>query len=280
LFRCYSNPKQWQALGAQVRGGEKGARVVKYGEYEVEPGPEAEGDDGRRLYLKGYTVFNALQVDGYPLPEPPPSLGPIERIARADAFLANLGARIEIGGERAFYRPSTDTIHMPDEGLFTGTDSMSRSESWYAVSAHEHGHWTSAKGRCERELGRRFADKAYCAEELVAEVISAQICALLGITQDVRPDHAQYLAQWLELMKADPKAIFTAAAAASKAVDYMLALQPPGFFPALDSRARQRAAGEITNRQTDTSPASHAAPERSDHALTRLRGVRPRGAER
>jgi antirestriction protein ArdC len=83
-----------------------------------------------------------------------------------------------IGGDRAFYRPSTDTVHMPDEGLFTGTDTMSRSESWHAVELHEIGHWSSHATRCNRDLGKRFGDKAYCAEELVAEIISATLCAV------------------------------------------------------------------------------------------------------
>ena len=53
------------------------------------------------------------------------------------------GARIEAGGERAYYRPSTDTIHMPDEGLFTGTDTMNRSEAWYATALHETTHYAA-----------------------------------------------------------------------------------------------------------------------------------------
>lgn len=288
--------KQWQEIGAQVRGGEKGSRIVKYGEYQIEPGDAApEDDDGKRLYLKAYTVFNASQVDGFQLPEPPPSLGPIERIERAEAFLANLGMTVEIGGDRAFYRPSTDTIHMPDEGLFTGTATMTRTEGWYATSAHEHGHATSHPSRCDRQLGKRFGDKEYCAEELVAEIISAQICAALGITQDVRPDHAQYLAQWLELMKSDAKAIFTAAAAASKAVDFMFACQPPGLFPEFDRRNERaltehddgmRAAETARPLEHDPqhlSDGSYAAPERSaatNRNVTRHRRPREPGANR
>ena len=219
--------KQWQELGAQVRKGETSSLIVKYGEYEVEPDAEAENDDGKRLYLRAYNVFNARQVDGYALPEAPPDLGPVARIAHVEAFVANTGARIEVGGDRAFYRPSTDTIHMPDEGLFTGTDSMDRHQAFLAVECHELTHWTSHPSRLDRQLGKRFADKQYAAEELVAEIASAMLCASLGITQDVRPDHAQYLAHWVAIMKSDSKAVFTAAAAAARAVDYLESLQPP-----------------------------------------------------
>jgi antirestriction protein ArdC len=62
----------------------------------------------------------------------------------------------------------------------------------------------------------------------VAEIDSAFLCAELGITPDVRPDHAQYLANSLELLKNAPKAIFTAAARASEAVNYLNGLQHPG----------------------------------------------------
>lgn len=221
----YATYKQWQEIGAQVRGGEKGARIVKYGEYETEPDEGDPLDDGRRLYLKGYTVFNAAQVDGYPMPEPPPSLGPVARIARVREVLSHLGAKVEIGGERAFYRPSTDTIHMPDEGLFCGTDTMTRDEGYFAVLLHEATHWTAPKGRCDRDLSKRFDKAEVAAEELVAEIGSALLCAELGVTQDVRPDHAQYISSWLELLKRDPKAIFTAAAKASQAVAFLKSLQ-------------------------------------------------------
>jgi antirestriction protein ArdC len=230
--RGYTHPifatyKQWQELGAQVRKGEKSALVIKYGEYEVDPDPDREDDDGKRVYAKAAYVFNCAQVDGFTPPDQPEPLGPVERIERAARFIANTGARIEIGGSQAFYRPSTDTVHMPDEGLFTGTDTMTRSESWHAVEAHEVLHWTSHQDRCNRQLGKRFGDKAYCAEELIAEVGSCMLCIELGITQDVRDDHAQYLARWIELMKSDSKAIFTAAAKAGQAVDYLKSLQPP-----------------------------------------------------
>ena len=77
---------------------------------------------------------------------------------------------------------------------------------------HELTHWTGAKRRLNREMGKRFGDDAYAAEELVAEIGAAFLCAELRITQETRADHAQYLAQWLKLMKDDSRAIFAAAA--------------------------------------------------------------------
>jgi antirestriction protein ArdC len=110
---------------------------------------------------------------------------------------------------------------MPSEGLFCETGSMSRTEGYYATLIHELTHWTGAKQRLDRDMGKRFGDQAYAAEELIAEIGAAFLCADLGITQETRADHAQYLAQWLRLLKDDSRAIFTASAKASEAAAYL-----------------------------------------------------------
>ncbi len=156
-------------------------------------------------------------------PGRPERLGPIARIESADRFIAACNADIRHGGERAFYAPSTDHIQMPDEDLFCGTDTLTRDEGYYAVLLHELTHWTGHKARCDRDLSGRFGKQAYAAEELVAEIGAAVLCAETGVTQDTRADHAQYLANWLQLLKDDPKAIFTAAAKASLAVAWLKA---------------------------------------------------------
>lgn len=160
--------KQYQELDAQVRKGAKGEMVVFYKDYEVEPEPSNETDDGKRRVARASYVFNAADVEGYTPPDPPQRLGPIERILAADKFVTATGARIEHGGERAFYRPSTDHIQMPDEGLFCGTDTMSRDEGYYAVLLHELTHWTAPERRCNRDLSKRFLKAEVAAEELVA----------------------------------------------------------------------------------------------------------------
>jgi antirestriction protein ArdC len=98
---------------------------------------------------------------------------------------------------------------------------MSRREGYYATLLHELVHWTGAKGRLDRDLGNRFASAAYAAEELIAEIGAAFLCAELKITAEPRPDHAQYISSWLKLLKEDNRAIFTAAARASKAVAFL-----------------------------------------------------------
>ena len=85
---------------------------------------------------------------------------------------------------------------------------------------------SATRRRCNRQLGKRFGDQAYAMEELVAELGAAFLCADLRITDAPRTDHAQYLASWLAVLKADKKAIFTAASKASEAAAFLAALQP------------------------------------------------------
>ena len=83
-------------------------------------------------------------------------------------------------------------------------------------------HWTANAARCNRELGKRFGDSAYAAEELIAELGAAFACAHLGLSTEPREDHAKYIQSWLRVLKADKRAIFTAASRAQQAADYLM----------------------------------------------------------
>lgn len=216
--------KQWASLGAQVRRGEKSSVIVFYRELDA---PEnADDDTGRRFVARASHVFNAAQVEGYTPPITPPSMTTIDPHAAADAFIAATGARISHEGTRAFYRPSTDEIVLPPPSAFIGTPTSTPTESYYATVLHELAHWTGAESRLARTFGERFGDAAYAAEELVAELTAAFLTADLRVTNAPRADHAQYLSAWLSLMRADTRAIFTAASAAARAADFLHALQP------------------------------------------------------
>jgi antirestriction protein ArdC len=100
-------------------------------------------------------------------------------------------------------------------------------ESYAATLGHELVHWTKHDTRLSRDFGRmRHGDEGYAREELVAELGSAFLCADLGITPEVRPDHAAYIASWLTVLKGDKRFIFTAAGHAQRAADYLHGLQP------------------------------------------------------
>jgi antirestriction protein ArdC len=213
---------QWQERGAQVRKGEKSASVAFWkfadGRAESQDGDEPEQTStrsSRLLFCRDYHVFNVAQVDGYTAK--PDADAPIEaRIESADVFFGRVSARVAHLGNRAFYSPSDDTITLPPFAAFhTPLD-------YYSTRAHETGHWTGKAERCNRELGKRFGDNAYSMEELVAELTAAFTLAHLGLSSEPRPDHAQYIASWLKVLKADTRAIFTAASKAQQAADFII----------------------------------------------------------
>jgi antirestriction protein ArdC len=211
--------QQWQSLGGQVRKGEHGSPVVYWGTFETETDAGEDGDESRarRMFAKGYTVFNLDQVEGCKLPKRfEPKLSHNERIGRAEEFFASVGVEICEGGNRAFYRPDTPTaVYMP------GFDQFPDAVDYYSTLAHETTHWTSHGSRCDRQLGKRFGDEAYAVEELVAELGSAYTMAGLELELTPRKDHAAYIDSWLKVLKGDKRAIFTAASQAQKAADYL-----------------------------------------------------------
>ena len=93
---------------------------------------------------------------------------------------------------------------------------------YYATLAHECCHWVGHETRLNRDLKHRFGSEAYAAEELIAELGAAFLCATLGLSLAPRADHAVYINGWLTVLKADPRAIFTAASKAQQAVDWLL----------------------------------------------------------
>ena len=214
--------RQWQEKGAQVRKGEKSSVIVFYKELEraCEDDPS---ETTTTLFARASRVFNAAQVDGFALPEGEtmPTEDRIHPVATAEALIAATGARISIGGDRACYRLTDDVIAMPDRPRFTGSQAASPTEDWYGTLLHELTHWSGAKRRLDRDLSGRFGDDAYAMEELIAELGAAFLCADCNISNQPRADHAAYLSGWLKVFKADKKAIFTAASAASRAADYL-----------------------------------------------------------
>jgi antirestriction protein ArdC len=229
MRKGFNSPKwmtynQAQTLGGQVRKGERGSMVVFTKPLEFTQTDEAGAEVEKNIrLLRRYTVFNTEQIDSlpaefYPQPEPPRPLD--ERIEEADAFVNGTGAAVRHGGDRAFYAPSLDTIQMPPFERF------SEKEAYYATLLHELTHWTGHDTRLKREFGKCFGDRVYAYEELVAELGAAFLSATLGITPEIREDHAAYIGDWLAIMKEDNRAIFRAAAHAQRAADFLTGLQP------------------------------------------------------
>jgi antirestriction protein ArdC len=94
-------------------------------------------------------------------------------------------------------------------------------EHYYGALAHELTHWTGHESRCNRDFSKRFGDAQYAAEELIAEIGAAFLCAGLGVEPKTMDNHINYVARWLNILKDDKKAIFTAASAAQKAANFV-----------------------------------------------------------
>lgn len=219
--------KQAMELGAHVRKGEQGSLVVYAStvtrtELDIATGQEAERDIP---FMKGYSVFNVEQIEGLPehfYARATPRLDPVQRIEHAEAFFAATRAAIRHGGNLAYYTSGDDHVQMPPFEAFRDA------ESYYATLAHEVTHWTRHPSRLNREFGRkRFGDEGYAMEELVAELGAAFLSADLDLTPEPREDHASYIASWLKVLKGDKRAIFTAAAHAQRAADFLHGLQNP-----------------------------------------------------
>jgi antirestriction protein ArdC len=203
-----------------VRNGEHGTKVYFVKQLRV---TDDEGDETEiRLIpmLREYTVFNVDQCENLPdnirAGKPMRVRNPDKRDALADEFLRSTGADIREGHGEAYYVPSHDFISMWAFAAFKGAD------NFYNVAFHELTHWTGHKSRLDRDFKSRFGSRDYAAEELVAELGAAFLCAEFGFDGDLR--HAGYIASWIDLLRADKRAFFTACSKASKAADYLRGL--------------------------------------------------------
>jgi antirestriction protein ArdC len=240
-FACpiWMTYKQAIGLGGQVRKGEHGSLVV-YADRITRTETNEQGEETERgiPFLKGYTVFNCDQIDGLPSQyyardETPRDALP--RIEHAEAFFANTKADVRHGGNKAYYAAHADHIQMPPFEAFRDA------EGFYGTLAHECVHWSGASSRLDRNLSGRFGSDAYAAEELIAELGSAFLCADLALTLEPRDDHASYIANWLKVLRDDKRAIFTAAAHAERAAAYLHAFQPGASAPS-DAHNHEEAA--------------------------------------
>ncbi|MDD4937222.1 MAG: zincin-like metallopeptidase domain-containing protein [Acidiphilium sp.] len=225
--------KQSQAEGAQVRKGERGTKIIYWKFHDEQPMKDAQGrpvldEQGQprkiRVELERprvftAVVFNAEQIDGLPPLETKPTAPEPERHARAETILTNSQARIShVAGDRAFYRPSNDSITLPERHQFGSAD------AYYATALHELGHWTGHPSRLDRDLSHPFGSEGYAREELRAEIASLMVGERLEIGHDPG-QHAAYVASWIKALKEDPREIFRAASDAERITGYVMAFE-------------------------------------------------------
>lgn len=221
---------QAKAAGAQVHKGEK-STSIQYWKFEEE---QTKRDENNKPVLDGKgdpvkvrvrlerpkmfmaNVFNAEQVDGLPLYQKPAQTW--NALERAETILQASGADIRHGGDRAYYRPSTDNIQLPDKAQFPSAD------NYYATALHELGHWTGHGSRLDRDLSHPFGSEGYAKEELRAEIASMILGDELGIGHDPG-QHASYVQSWIKALQNDPLEIFRAASDAEKIQTFVLGLE-------------------------------------------------------
>lgn len=215
--------KQWKNAGYRLKDAKGcGRRIVFWKILEK----EERQDDGTKKkvkipLLKSFVVFNAAHAvhfetgEAYVKPSDEPTTT-FDDIEAAQNTLDGSGAIIRHNGKnRAFYDRLTDSIHLPAREQFHNA------AGYYSTAFHELTHWTGHESRMAREFGKRFGDEAYAFEELIAELGAAFLCASTGVASETRADHAEYVANWLRILRNDKNAIITAANQAGKAMDFI-----------------------------------------------------------
>ncbi len=199
--------------GAKVRKGEKATHVIFT--KHVMRKDEESGEEKAGTLIKSYPVFNLDQIEGVPerylVAQEPEDSRPTN--LKAAEFAKGTGIRVDHGANKAAYYPARDEVVIPIPRVFVDED------AYWGTLFHELTHATGHKSRLDRTFGKRFGDSAYAAEELVAELGSAFLCARLGISASFRS--ASYIDSWLKVLAGDNRAIFTAASYAGHAADWL-----------------------------------------------------------
>jgi len=208
---------QIKSLGGYVKKGSKATTIIFWSFVEKKAEDKETGEKvvvRRFPILRTFKVFNFEQTAG--LTEPKVDT----EVVNVDSVVGGYkGApKINYGGDRAYYRPSTDEIGMPHRGNFD-------SDAEHASTLfHEMVHSTGAKTRLNRDglKNINFGSENYSQEELVAELGAAFLCNHVGVVERTIDNSASYIASWLRVLKNDKKMVVFAAGQAQKAVDHIL----------------------------------------------------------
>jgi antirestriction protein ArdC len=211
---------QAKERGGNVKKGEKSSMVVFWKQYET-----TNKEAGRPTIvpvMRYYNVFNAEQIEGNEIPDAvkfePIEFKPIEGAEQIASGYLGAPSIEHDGGQQAFYRPASDSVHLPQRTRFASV------EEYYSTLFHELSHSTGHSSRLDRKLDtnpRPFGSPDYGKEELIAEMSAAFLCSSAGIQPTVIENQAAYLAGWLKQLKSDKKLVISAAGQAQKAADWI-----------------------------------------------------------
>lgn len=233
----YDDPR-WMTLrqandnGLRILPGSKATPVVyfqftKDQDRLGEDGKPVLGEDGKpqketveldKPLMRLAHVFNAEQIDGMPPLELTGQSFEWEPIEKAENILSASGATIKHDqSNRAFYRPMTDSIHLPPR------ENFEEPGLYYGTALHELGHWTGHGSRMEREFGP-FGSEKYAREELRAEIASWMLGQDIGIPHSPE-QHAAYVQSWVKVLEEDPYEIVRACRDAEQIKEYVLGME-------------------------------------------------------
>jgi antirestriction protein ArdC len=214
-------------VAGTVRKGEHGTPIVFYKQFpeHAKKDEDSTGEDERVPFvLCHYTVFNVEQCDGLTLPEisQPAIALEVDEDELCESIVTGWKSRPALylnspSEYRAYYRPSTDSVHMPVRSCFVDAP------HYYSTLFHELVHSTGHASRLHRTFGDHFGDELYRKEELVAEMGAAFLCAIAGIANEhTDRNTTAYIQSWISKLEEDNRLIVHAAANAQRAVDLIL----------------------------------------------------------
>jgi antirestriction protein ArdC len=196
----YSDPrwitmKQANAKGGKIRKGEKSTLVIFWKQNTItEETEEGELTEKQIPLLRYYLVWNVEQCEGLDLPAL--ETHKVDAIAQAEAIVASMANPPKIsfdGGDKAYYMPLTDSVHLPQRNSFDNAG------EYYSTIFHELTHSTGHQSRLNRPTLTEvvpFGSETYSKEELVAEFGTAFLCAHAGIETTIN-NSAGYINGWL-----------------------------------------------------------------------------------
>jgi len=203
--------RQAMSIDGHVRRGEHGTRIIYWNWKEA---VDEDTDEVKRYpILRCYTVFNVSQCDGIDV-----EVNNVEPIASAEEIVCGYmdAPSLKVGGDRAAYSPSTDTVYMPAMGTFES------SSGYYSTLYHEYVHSTGHSSRLDRSMNR----DAYSEEELIAEMGAAYLCAISDTELTATLDNsAAYMDYWLGRISEDKRLIVQISSKAQRAADWILGVR-------------------------------------------------------